>query len=531
MKEFSVEADRISGDPRLLGRIRPIVYQEGIKTRSQGVPMKKDFFPKRKAEESPLKRLTVKRSALTELTNVNVDMKVSKDVAKENVIHVVKAKLTTTGVLKKPVMANAACLAQTGLNGKPKLAVRKPLADQKNHANINIQQPTKLKEKPPVPSKPLKKDPSGGEAPSTVAHKPPTNVPVAIKAIRKQQQHENHIQSVGVMTRRSLARKSLELEKSSDNSLYVSALEDLNLEENSKTNKSTKKVAKTVVKVERKPPPGVHDYDQEQLKDLFSISNYAMDIFDYLKRREKDFKVEDYIHRQNDLSITMRALLVDWMVEVQENFEVNHESLYLGIKLVDLYLSKKVIKKENLQLIGATGLFIACKYDERLPPALDDFVYVCDGLYNADDLLKMEVAMLRCVDFQLGIPLSYRFLRRYARCGKYEMNLLTLARFILETSLMDYATIQCSDSKMAASALYLALKMKGEDWTKTLEYYSGYRIDDFKDIVIQMNSFLHKSKPNLNTVKTKYGHPLFHEVSKIPLIPSESLDFKTVSVS
>uniref|UniRef100_A0A0A9XLG3 G2/mitotic-specific cyclin-B3 n=1 Tax=Lygus hesperus TaxID=30085 RepID=A0A0A9XLG3_LYGHE len=496
--------------------------KEGIKTRSQGVPMKKEIFPKRKAEESPLKRLTVKRSALTELTNVNVDMKVSKDVAKENVIHAVKAKLTTTATLKKTVTVNVPCLAQTGLNRKPKVVPRKPLADQKNHANINIPRPAELKEKPPVPAKPPKKEPSSGIAPSTGTLKQPNNVPVAIKAIRKQQLHENQVQSVGVMTRRSLARKSLELEKSSDNSL---------LEESSKTAKSTKKVWKTVVKVERKPPPGIDDYDQEQLKDLFSASIYAMDIFDYLKRREKDFKVDDYINRQSDLNTTMRALLVDWMVEVQENFEVNHESLYLGVKLVDLYLSKNVIKKENLQLIGATGLFIACKYDERIPPALDDFVYVCDGLYHGDDLLIMERAMLRCVDYELGIPLSYRFLRRYARCGKYDMPLLTLARFILETSLMDYATIQCSDSKMAAAALYLALKMKGLDWTKTLEYYSGYRIDDVKDVVLKLNAFLHKPKNNLKTMKTKYSHPLFHEVSKIPLIPSESLDFKTATVS
>lgn len=70
----------------------------------------------------------------------------------------------------------------------------------------------------------------------------------------------------------------------------------------------------------------------------------------------------------------MRALLVDWMVEVQENFEVNHESLYLGVKLVDLYLSKHIIRKENLQLVGITGLFIACKYDVSLHYVRNFFV-------------------------------------------------------------------------------------------------------------------------------------------------------------
>lgn len=58
------------------------------------------------------------------------------------------------------------------------------------------------------------------------------------------------------------------------------------LSETSKSQKGSKKADKSVKKVEKKPPSGVYDYDQEQLKDLFSASVYAMDIFDYLKRRE-----------------------------------------------------------------------------------------------------------------------------------------------------------------------------------------------------------------------------------------------------
>lgn len=54
------------------------------------------------------------------------------------------------------------------------------------------------------------------------------------------------------------------------------------------------------------------------------------------------------------------------------------------------------------------------------------------------------------------------------------MVVLTLARFILEYSLMDYTTIQLSDSRMAASALFIALRMNNFDgWNDGLEYYSG----------------------------------------------------------
>ena len=41
-----------------------------------------------------------------------------------------------------------------------------------------------------------------------------------------------------------------------------------------------------------------------------------------------------------DITEGMRAILVDWLVEVQESFELNHETLYTAVKLMDLYLSK-----------------------------------------------------------------------------------------------------------------------------------------------------------------------------------------------
>ena len=115
---------------------------------------------------------------------------------------------------------------------------------------------------------------------------------------------------------------------------------------------------------ERTLPEGVQwDFDRENWRDPYQVSQYAMDIFEYLKKREPLFPITDYMERQVCLSRWMRSLLVDWMVEVQESFELNHETLYLAVKLVDLYLTKVTVGKETLQLLGAASLFIASKFD------------------------------------------------------------------------------------------------------------------------------------------------------------------------
>lgn len=112
-----------------------------------------------------------------------------------------------------------------------------------------------------------------------------------------------------------------------------------------------------------RPPPGVVDFDKENWDDPFQVSHYAMDTFNYMKSREEEYRVPDYMVKQVHISKWMRSLLVDWMVEVQETFELNHETLYMAVKIVDLYLSKVIVIKDKLQLLGAAALFISSKFD------------------------------------------------------------------------------------------------------------------------------------------------------------------------
>ena len=80
---------------------------------------------------------------------------------------------------------------------------------------------------------------------------------------------------------------------------------------------------------------------------------------------QEHFAIAPYMASQSDIHGNMRTILVDWLIEVQENFELFHETLYLSVKLVDLYLSKKDVRREYLQLVGATSMLIAAKFEVR----------------------------------------------------------------------------------------------------------------------------------------------------------------------
>lgn len=338
-------------------------------------------------------------------------------------------------------------------------------------------------------------------------------------------------------------RISNEFEKTED-SLYVSALEDitssgsLRLSENfgparsrtpSDKCKSDDASREDSASPRKLTPEGVDDYDLLNWNDVFQVSHYAQDIFTYQKDREAQFVIPDYMSTQPHISKWMRALLVDWMVEIQESFELNHETLYLAVKIVDIYLSRAEVQKDSLQLLGAAALFIASKYDERVPPTVDDFQYICDGAYQRREMILMEMTVFKEIGYDLGIPLSYRFLRRYARVNRIDMQVLTLARYILEFTLMDYAIVGLRDSKLACAALFIAMRMNNmPGWNKTLEFYSGYSIEDFAEIVILLNNIMtRKPKESLNTVRHKYSHELFFESAKKPFITDLAKLFDT----
>lgn len=196
---------------------------------------------------------------------------------------------------------------------------------------------------------------------------------------------ENKSKSNPEKSTRISRRISNEFEKTED-SLYVSALEEIPSENSSTRLSNNTGLYRTVsntadgtlyqtatnlnerdnLQFERPLPPNVEDFDRENWRDIFQVSTYAMNIFEYLKMREKDYQIKDYMSNQPELSKWMRSLLIDWMVEVQESFELNHETLYLAVKIVDSFLGREKVTKDCLQLLGAAALLIACKYDVSL---------------------------------------------------------------------------------------------------------------------------------------------------------------------
>lgn len=66
-----------------------------------------------------------------------------------------------------------------------------------------------------------------------------------------------------------------------------------------------------------------------------------------------------YMRRQTDINYSMRTILIDWLVEVTEEYKLDTETLYLAVSYVDRFLSQMSVKRTKLQLVGTAAMYIA----------------------------------------------------------------------------------------------------------------------------------------------------------------------------
>ncbi|XP_013881741.1 G2/mitotic-specific cyclin-B3 [Austrofundulus limnaeus] len=283
---------------------------------------------------------------------------------------------------------------------------------------------------------------------------------------------------------------------------------------------------KTPAHLQKQTIPKEFDIDSENSEDCYMCPEYAKDIFDYLKQREEKFVLSDYMSTQPSLNPEMRAILVDWLVEVQENFELYHETLYMAVKVTDHYLSKTPIQREMLQLVGSTAMLLASKFEERTPPCVDDFLYICDDAYKREELISMEANILQTLSFDINIPVPYRFLRRYAKCVSAGMDTLTLARYYCEMSLMEMDLVPERGSLLASACLLMALVTKDlGGWSPILQFHSGYQTSDLAPVVRKLHLMLSGPPDDkLKAIRNKYSHKVFFEVASLPLVNMDILE-------
>ncbi|KAL5657852.1 hypothetical protein ACJX0J_031015, partial [Zea mays] len=260
-----------------------------------------------------------------------------------------------------------------------------------------------------------------------------------------------------------------------------------------------------------------YDIDAPDSCNELAVVEYVEDIYRFYKSTEGTCRpLSSYMSSQAEISERMRAILIDWIIEVQYRLTLMPETLYLTVYIIDQYLSMESVPRKELQLVGISAMLIASKYEEIWAPLVKDLMCLCDNAFTRDQVLTKEKAILDRLHWNLTVPTMYMFIVRYLKAAMCDTELENMAFFYSELALVHYAMLVYPPSVTAAAAVYAARSTLGMNppWTDILEHHTGLAEPQLLECARRLISF-HTLAPESKqkAVYRKYSKPKLGSVA------------------
>ncbi|XP_015237291.1 PREDICTED: cyclin-A2 [Cyprinodon variegatus] len=258
---------------------------------------------------------------------------------------------------------------------------------------------------------------------------------------------------------------------------------------------------------------------EEKPVNVNEVPEYAAEIHTYLREMEvKTRPKAGYMKKQPDITNSMRAILVDWLVEVGEEYKLQNETLYLAVNYIDRFLSSMSVLRGKLQLVGTAAMLLASKFEEIYPPEVAEFVYITDDTYTKKQVLRMEHLVLKVLSFDLAAPTINQFLTHYFCHQAAGKQVESLAMYLGELSLVDSDPfLKYLPSQLAAAAYTLANNtVNGSSWPKSLVEMTGYTLEDLMPCIEDLHrTYVGAAQHAQQSIREKYKSSKYLEVSCI----------------
>jgi Cyclin, C-terminal domain len=165
--------------------------------------------------------------------------------------------------------------------------------------------------------------------------------------------------------------------------------------------------------------------------------------------------------------------------------------------------------------------------EDKVPPLQEDLVYISDHSFTSNMLRSLETRICKELSFRLHLvtPLHFinEFLRASHACASRSCQfdhpvLRQIVLYLLELGRLSFELTSCKPSLLAAAAVYLGrvtLGLREKDpqhavdlrgyWTKTLQYQTGYTVNDLEGTVLMIHKYQHTAEASMNASFAKFS--------------------------
>ncbi|VVB03827.1 unnamed protein product [Arabis nemorensis] len=252
-------------------------------------------------------------------------------------------------------------------------------------------------------------------------------------------------------------------------------------------------------------PSLADDEHQEILPELRSFDDEEVEeSYQRLRERERSHAYlqgygKDYYSGidQSDLIPHLRLILVQWIVNECTIMELQKETLFLGVSLLDRFLNKGSFKSQrSLLIVGIACLTLATRIEEKqyFNTVQRRKFYIQDERFSRSEVVAMEWLVQEVLSFKCFSPTIYNFLWFYLKAAKANPQVESNAKSLAIMALSDHSLLRYWPSTLAATLVILACTQNNdhEAYTSVIEVHVRTKDNNLPECVKSMDWLLGK---------------------------------------
>ncbi|KAK1954652.1 cyclin-like protein [Colletotrichum sublineola] len=198
--------------------------------------------------------------------------------------------------------------------------------------------------------------------------------------------------------------------------------------------------------------------------NLQALEEYQNEIFEHLLETEiKILPSPNYIKSQEELNWSDRTELIKKFFSWLKKSSITAEPVFLALNFVDRFLSYNCTDG-HFEVLGAVAFALALKYEM---PDVHDTAETCVSVinnlggwekgYESSDISSIERRLLKVLDYSLGIPSPFFFIRCIRRLDKSRQHILGLAQYFAASTMLMKQFVGTRPSLFAAASYFLSI--------------------------------------------------------------------------
>ncbi|KAH9618325.1 hypothetical protein KSS87_006324 [Heliosperma pusillum] len=182
------------------------------------------------------------------------------------------------------------------------------------------------------------------------------------------------------------------------------------------------------------------------------------------RERNEAVKVTNYIEEYHNetvfggIIVEQRLLMVNWIIQLSRKKDLQSETMFLGVRLFDRFLSKGCFaSRRNLQILGIACLTLAIRVEENQPynSVRQKCFRVGSNIYSKTEVVAMEWMVQEVLQFHCISATVYNFLWFYLKAAEANEQMRKKAEYLASLTLLDYMQLRFWPSSVAAALVIL----------------------------------------------------------------------------